>query len=125
MGAMKAIIDSDVLIDYLQGINAAKTELARYRQPHYSIISLMELLCGAQTEAESAAVESLLATMERVELTESIARRAVDVRKAHGLKLPDAIVLASAEEEGCLLVTRNTKDFSRAHPHIRFPYTVR
>jgi len=124
MGAMKAIIDSDVLIDYLQGVTAAKTELARYHRPHYSIISLMELLCGAQNEAERNAVESLLSTMERVDITEAIARRAVDVRKTHGLKLPDAIVLATAEEESCLLVTRNTKDFPRAHPHIRFPYAV-
>ena len=121
---MKAIIDSDVLIDYLQGIVAARVELGRYRQPHYSVISLMELLCGAQTEAERQAAESLLATMERVELTEAVARRAVETRKQHGLKLPDAIVLASAEEEGCLLVTRNTKHFPRAHPQIRFPYTV-
>ena len=38
--------------------------------------------------------------------------------------LIDDIVLACAEEEGCLLVTRNTRDFPAAHPHIRFPYTV-
>ena len=121
---MRAIIDSDVLIDYLQGVAAAKAKLARYRQPHYSVISLMEVLCGAQTDDERRAAESLLATMRRVELTETIARRAVEVRRQHGLKLPDAIVLACAEEEGCLLVTRNTRDFPAAHPHIRFPYTV-
>ena len=121
---MKAVIDSEVLIDYLQGVPAAKVELGRYRQPLYSVVSLMELLCGAQTDAERQAAESLLATMERVELTETIARRAAEVRKQHGLKLFDAIVLASAEEEGCLLVTRNTKDFPRTHPQIRFPYTV-
>lgn len=121
---MKAVIDSDVLIDYLQGIPAAKAELDRYRRPLYLVISLMELLCGAQTDNERKAVESLLAMMERVELSDSIARRAVEVRKEHGLKLPDAIVLACAEEEGCLLVTRNSKDFPDDHPQVRFPYTV-
>ena len=121
---MKAVIDSDVLIDYLQGINAAKAELNRYRRPLYSVISLMELLCGAQTDDERKAVEGLLAMMERVDISEALARRAVEVRKQHGLKLPDAIVLATAEAEDCLLVTRNTKDFPRSHPQIRFPYTV-
>jgi predicted nucleic acid-binding protein len=121
---MKAVIDSDILIDYLQGINAAKAELARYRRPLYSVIALMELLCGAQNDNERAAAGNLLGVMERVEISEAIARRAVEVRKHHRLKLPDAIVLASAEEENCLLVTRNTKGFPRNHPHIRFPYTV-
>lgn len=48
MEAIKAVFDSDVLIDYLQGLPAAKSELARYRTPCYSIISFMELLAGAR-----------------------------------------------------------------------------
>jgi hypothetical protein len=40
------------------------------------------------------------------------------------LKIPDAIIWASAEEEGCLFVTRNTKDFPADHPGIRFPYRL-
>jgi predicted nucleic acid-binding protein len=122
--AVKAIIDSDVLIDYLQGIHAAKAELARYRRPHCSIISFMELLAGARTDAERQAAESLLATLTRLELTEPVARRAVELRQSLRLKLPDAIVLASAEAEGCILVTRNTKDFPPNDPRVRFPYTV-
>ena len=47
---MKAVFDSDVLIDYLQGLPQAREELARYRQPHYSIITFMELHCGARNE---------------------------------------------------------------------------
>jgi predicted nucleic acid-binding protein len=121
---MKAVIDSDVLIDYLQGLPAAKEELARYRAPHYSIISYMELLCGARNPAEKQAVESLLSGMNRVELSENVARRAVELRQSLRLKLPDAIVFASAEEEGCIVVTRNTRDFPPNDPRVRFPYSV-
>ncbi len=121
---MKAVIDSDVLIDYLQGIEAARAELARYRRPCYSIISWMELHCGARTEAERGAVDTLLATMTRIDLTETVARIAVALRGQLKLKLPDAIVLASAESEACLLVTRNTKDFPAGDPRVRFPYEV-
>jgi predicted nucleic acid-binding protein len=124
VGAVKAVIDSDVLIDYLQGIQVARAELERYRQPHYSIISWMELQCGAQNDAERAAVDTLLSTMTRVDLTETVARRAVELRQALQLKLPDAVVLSSAETEGCILVTRNTRDFPAGDPRLRFPYDL-
>jgi len=39
---MRAIIDSDVLIDYLQGIEKAKRELDRYAKREISIISWMK-----------------------------------------------------------------------------------
>lgn len=121
---MKAVLDSDVLIDFLQGVPAAKTELARYRRPHCSIISFMELLAGARTPAEKQAAEALLASLTRLDLTEPVARRAVELRQSLRLKLPDAIVLATAEVEGCILVTRNTKDFPPDDPRVRFPYAV-
>lgn len=121
---MKAVIDSDVLIDYLQGLPAAREELARYRRPHYTMISFMELLAGARTGAERQAAEALLASLTRLELTEPVARRAVELRHTLRLKLPDAIVLASAEVEGCILVTRNTRDFPAGDPRVRFPYAV-
>jgi len=122
--AVKAVLDSDVLIDYLQGVAAAREELARYRRPLCSIITFMELLAGARTPAEQQAAEALLASLGRVELTEPVARRAVELRQSLRLKLPDAIVLASAEDEGCILVTRNTRDFPANDPRVRFPYAV-
>jgi len=121
---MKAVIDSDVLIDYLQGLPAAKEELARYRSPHYSIISFIELLCGAKNPHEKQAVEGLLGSMKKVDISESVARRAVELRQELQLKLPDAVVLATAEVEGCILVTRNTRDFPANDPRVRFPYAV-
>lgn len=121
---MKAILDSDVLIDYLQGAPQARKELVRYRRPHYSMISFIELHCGANNAAEARAVDVLLSTMTRIELTEEVARRAVELRRELRLKLPDAVVLASAEVEGCILVTRNTRDFPKGDPRVRFPYTV-
>jgi len=84
----------------------------------------MELHCGARDEAEHQAVDTLLGTLTRVELSESVARRAVELRRTLRLKLPDAVVLASAEVEGCILVSRNTRDFPSEDPRVRFPYTL-
>jgi predicted nucleic acid-binding protein len=38
------------------------------------------------------------------------------------MRLPDAIILATARAESALLVTRNTKDFPRDDPASRVPY---
>ena len=122
---MKALIDSDVLIDYLQGIDQARVEISRYNPPLYSIISWMEIHCGAETESEREAAEVLFASMQRIDLTPEVARIAVEERQRSGLKLPDAIILASADSAGCILVTRNTKDFDSNDPRVRFPYAVK
>ena len=121
---MKALIDSDVLIDFLQGISEAKKEICRYTSPLYSIISWMEIMCGAQTDEERESAETLFASMKRVDLSPIVAEKAVEERRRQGLKLPDAIILASADAEGCILVTRNTKDFDGNDPRVRFPYSL-
>ena len=121
---MKALIDSDVLIDYLQGIEKAKVEIDRYSELLYSVISWMEIMCGAETDRERKAAELLFASMRQIELSQKIAEVAVAERKKQGLKLPDAVILASADFEGCILVTRNTKDFDNRDPRIRFPYSL-
>ena len=66
----------------------------------------------------------MLASLERVELSGAVARRAAALRRMLRLKLPDVIVLASAETESCILVTRNTRDFPANDPRVRFPYAV-
>lgn len=119
---MKAVIDSDVLIDFLQGVDAAAAEIDRYDDACYSIISWMEVMISAQTDAERFAAETLFESMRRIELSVEIARRAVDLRQVLRLKLPDAIVLATADREGCILVTRNAKDFDPSDPRVRVPY---
>ena len=50
--------------------------------------------------------------------------RAVALRKEHGIRLPDAIIWASADVHALLLVTRNTKDFGTDRPGIRVPYKL-
>lgn len=51
-----------------------------------------------------------------------VAREAIEVRRLHRMRLPDAIVLASARVESALLVTRNTKDFPGSLPGVHVPY---
>jgi hypothetical protein len=40
------------------------------------------------------------------------------------MKLPDAIIQATAEGAGRVLITRNTRDFPASTPGVRIPYTL-
>jgi predicted nucleic acid-binding protein len=40
------------------------------------------------------------------------------------MRLPDAIIWASAKRENALLVTRNIRDFPEHEPGVRIPYRI-
>ena len=119
---MKALFDTNILIDYLNGVEASKIELGRYRERLISIVTWMELLAGGREDDELDVIEMFLRDFRIVEITRLVAREAVDVRRMHRIRLPEALVWAAARTESALLVTRNTKDFPRDDPGVRVPY---
>jgi predicted nucleic acid-binding protein len=119
---MKALFDTNILIDYLRGVPASQKELARYPDRLVSVVTWMEVLAGARTEEEEDIIELFLHDFRVVELTRPIAREAVAVQRSRRVRLPDAIIWASARTESALLVTRNTKDFPTEEPEVRVPY---
>ena len=119
---MKALFDTNILIDYLVGRPEAAEEMGRHRDKLISAIAWMEVLAGTLDEAEEDVIEMFLRDFRVVEVTRPIAREAVALRRAHRLKLPDAIIWATAQHESALLVTRNTKDFPKHEPGVRVPY---
>ncbi len=120
---MRALFDTNILIDYLNGVAAAKAEIARYQRPAISVISWIEVLAGIRPGVE-AETRKFLASFERIEITEKIADRTVALRRAAKMRGPDAIILATARVENLVLVTRNTKDFPADAPGIRVPYRI-
>lgn len=121
---MKALFDTSILIDYLNGVEAARTEIERARERFISIVTWMEVLAGAHHAEEEDVIDMFLRDFTVVELTRRIARDAVDIRRTHRIRLPDAIVWASARSESAVLVTRNTKDFPTGEPGVRVPYRL-
>jgi predicted nucleic acid-binding protein len=119
---MKALFDTNILIDYLNGVDASKAELVRYRERLISVVTWMEVLVGGRTDAERDVIDVFLRDFRIVEITRAIAREAVDLRRSRRIRLPDALVWAAARAESALLVTRNTKDFPRDDPGVRVPY---
>ncbi|WP_408005893.1 PIN domain-containing protein [Rickettsia hoogstraalii] len=56
-------------------------------------------------------MESFLKNFLIINLNEEIAEIAVVLRKENKIKLPDAIIWATAKFTNSILITRNTKDF--------------
>lgn len=120
---VKALFDTNILVDYLNAVPQARTELRRYSEKAVSIVTWMEVMVGANDDVE-AATRSFLSSFDLIALDGEIAERAVSLRRSHHIKLPDAIIWATAQAHAMLLVTRNTKDFSAGDPGLRMPYRL-
>jgi hypothetical protein len=121
---MKAVFDTNILIDFLNGIEAARQELARYETRIISIVSYIEVLVGAADAEDEKVIRGFLSSFAIRELSNAVANMAIGLRRDHRLKVPDAIVYATARVEGCMLVSRNTRDFVPDWPDIRHPYQI-
>jgi len=119
---VNALLDSDILLDFLDGYGAAAREIARYHECCVSIVSWMEILAGARNQADEDVRRGFLGHFRIVPLTAQVAEEAVRLRREYRLKLPDAVIWASAITENCLLVSRNTKHFPANQASVRFPY---
>lgn len=120
---MKALLDSNVAIDFLNGVEAARKEVRRYDDAAISIVTWVEVMVGVPKEDEEETL-AFLSRLSLIPLTMPVAERAVELRRKRRIKLPDAIIWASAQIEQRLLVTRNTKDFPGGDPGIRIPYKI-
>ncbi|MCR4373303.1 MAG: PIN domain-containing protein [Acidobacteria bacterium] len=120
-----AVFDTNILIDYLIGREQARKELDRYPRRAISIITWMELQIGSRSEAEADVIDLFLREFRVIDITRPLARRAIEIRRRTRVRLPDAIIWATAQMDSAVLVTRNTKDFPKDDPGIRIPYRVR
>lgn len=121
---MRALIDTNILIDYLSGVEAAREELSRFNRPSISWITWMEVLVGASDRRETQQLKSFLSGFQIVAIDRPVSELAVTIRREHRIALPDAIIQASARAIGAILVTRNTRDFREDDPGVRVPYSL-
>ena len=112
------VADTDVLIDFLEGTGAAERveELLREGNLVTTVITRFELLVGARTPRQRAAVEELLAAVESLPLDSGCADRAAEVRRdltARGedIGMADSLIAGAALHHGAALLTRNRGHF--------------
>jgi len=94
-----AVFDTNIVIDALNGVAEADDEYGRYERVLISRVTWMEVLIGAEGDDS-------------------------ELRREHRIRLPDAIIWATARVNEAVLVTRNTKDFKPEWDGIHLPYTL-
>jgi len=99
------LVDTDVFVDHLRGAR----RLPDRGTICYSVITRAELFAGH--DAQEAVVDTLLAPFGELPVERSIAERAGRLRRDYGMRMPDALIAATALEHGLSLMTRNKKDF--------------
>jgi predicted nucleic acid-binding protein len=109
------LVDTDVCIDHLGG---AVRLPGRRSRLSVSVITRAELLAGARDARDVAVVRRLLASMTEHAVDRQIAEEAGRIRAEVGIRLPDALIAATALVHGVTLHTRNTRDFRRV-PGLR------
>src|SRR3546814_18633703 len=94
-----AQFDSDILIDALNGIEAARAEIRRAGRKSVSRVSWTEVMYAADP-ASVKAVEAFLGCFQIEEIGDAVARRPAALRaERKGLTLAAACVMATGSSE--------------------------
>ena len=102
----RILVDSDILVDHLRG---QRRFVRGQDEVHVSAITRAELFSGRGTEERR--IRGLLEPMSELPVDRRVAERAGRIRRTTSIRLPDALIAATALEHRLTLVTRNVRDF--------------
>jgi predicted nucleic acid-binding protein len=125
MSGEGVLLDSVILIDHFNGIEAATAYLTEVvGRAHISAITRAEVLTGFSEEDVPLAV-ALLDRFPLVAIDREVADLGAALRRDGRWKLPDALQVAAARHHGLRLATRNTKDFPPEElEFVSVPYSI-
>ena len=129
---IKYLWDTNTAIYYLQQQFPTSAEkfiddLLKEESPTISVITEIELLCWkTATEKDLDVLNGFIKDALVIELEQSIKLKTAEIRKVHRIKLPDAIIAATAMVYGLILLTRNVEDFKNIIGlDIKNPWEIR
>jgi predicted nucleic acid-binding protein len=122
------LIDSNAVIDYL-GNRLPKSGMTFMNDvvdavANLSVITKMEVLGFNTPEDDYNLLSDFMEDAVVLYLTEEIVQECINIRKQQSIKLPDAIIAATAVVYDMDLITRNLSDFKNIHaldvvnPHL-------
>ncbi len=112
MSGVKGLIDTNILIYLSNDLLDIVDIFERYDELLISRITHMEVLgYDFREAADEELVKALVSNFQILEIDERVGTSTIEVRKRKKIKLPDAIIYATALVNNCELVTANVKDF--------------
>jgi len=115
------LLDSNVIIDYLAGkINPCGMKIVSEivdRTPQMSVISQIEILRFNDTPKNEAVLADFVNASVIHPLNADVVELTIELCKRDRIKLPNAIIAATARVKRLTLVTRNTDD-SKSVPSL-------
>jgi predicted nucleic acid-binding protein len=110
---MKYLIDSNIIIYHLNGEDLATDFLiANKNQCAISQITYIEVLSFAFTPEQEKDVKEFLESFKIVDVNKEVSIQATRNRKLKKIKIPDNIIVSTAQVNDFVLVTRNSVDFN-------------
>ena len=123
---MNILLDSNIIIDLLNGETKARDYLLKLQELNISSITVYEVLSGCVDARvnQLKAAELLFNKSNVIPVSEKISARAAQYQRRWKLKrkMADFLIEATAYENGLNVSTRNPKDFKHAKTVI--PYTL-
>jgi len=111
------LIDSNVVIDYL-GSRLPNTGMTFMNEivndiPKVSVITKIEVLGFNTTPEANQLLTNFFDDAIILSITNEVEAKTIELRKNHKIKLPDAIIAATALVNNYSLITRNLSDFEK------------
>lgn len=109
------ITDSNAVIDYLSkklpgsGMDFMNTIIDDL--PTISVITKIEVLGFNTAETHYKLLSNFIKDVTVLDLTSNVVDESIEIRKKHKIKLPDAIIAATAIAYNLTLISRNVDDF--------------
>ncbi len=122
---MKYLVDSNIIIYHLNNEPIATRFLVDSQVDcAISQITYIEVLSFEFSEEEEFLVKKLLEKFNILDVNQKIAINAVKNRKLKKIRLPDNIILSTAQVNNLILVTRNLDDFKFFEVEILNPFEI-
>ncbi len=115
------VADTDVLIDYLAGVQPVSTQIGGYADAarlQTTAVTCFELLSGVGSGRRGDAIRRLLSVLTVLPLDREAAIRAADVRRSlddmgQPIGMGDSLIAGIVLTHNAALFTRNRKHFER------------
>ncbi len=115
MARIQYLIDTNAIVDYL-GLKLPNSGMVFMNsimdnEPSASVITKIEVLGYSTTAEYSRLLAEFIDDINIIELTSEVVSKTILIRRTNKIKLPDAIIAATAVVRGSVIISRNVKDF--------------